>query len=123
LTIAEIRNLTVRVAEREIVSDVSFSLPAGRVTALVGESGSGKTTTALALLGEKPAAASVSGQVEIAGTTVDAGNPPSRGAVGYLPQQPSAALNPVRRIGPVGTDGAAQDRPHLIARAHVGCPA
>lgn len=110
MTIADIRNLTVRVAEREIVSDVSFSLAAGRITALVGESGSGKTTTALALLGEKPAAASVSGQVEIAGTTVDSRNPPSRGTVGYLPQQPSAALNPVRRIGPVLRE---------IARLHV----
>ncbi|WP_433021311.1 ABC transporter ATP-binding protein [Kribbella sp. CA-294648] len=111
MTIADIRNLTVRVAEREIVSDVSFALAAGRITALVGESGSGKTTTALALLGEKPAAASISGQIEIAGTIVDSRNPPTRGTVGYLPQQPSAALNPVRRIGPVLRQ---------VARLHVG---
>lgn len=73
----------------------------GQITALVGESGSGKTTTALALLGEKPAAASVTGRVEIAGSTADSGCPPPTGTVGYIPQHPSAALNPVRRIGPV----------------------
>jgi peptide/nickel transport system ATP-binding protein len=101
MTVAEVRNLTVTVAGREIVADVSFALAAGEITALVGESGSGKTTTALALLGESPATAAITGQVEVAGAIVDAGHPPARGVVGYVPQHPSAALNPVRRIGPV----------------------
>ncbi|NIK60790.1 ABC transporter ATP-binding protein [Kribbella shirazensis] len=101
MTVAEVRNLTVTVDGREIVSDVSFTLTAGSITALVGESGSGKTTTALALLGESPATAEVSGEVEVAAAIVDSGHPPARGVVGYVPQHPSAALNPVRRIGPV----------------------
>ncbi|WP_350277354.1 ABC transporter ATP-binding protein [Kribbella sp. HUAS MG21] len=98
MTVAEVRNLTVSVAGRELVADVSFALAAGEITALVGESGSGKTTTALALLGEAPV---TTGQVEVAGAIVDAEHPPARGVVGYVPQHPSAALNPVRRIGPV----------------------
>ncbi|GAA0530734.1 ABC transporter ATP-binding protein [Saccharopolyspora subtropica] len=106
MTVVDVRDLSIAVGERDIVRSVSFTLAAGEVTALVGESGSGKTTTALALLGEHPAGARVSGRVEVAGAPV----PPAPGTVGYLPQHPSAALNPVRRIGPVL---------HEIAHAHV----
>lgn len=98
MTVVEVSNLIVRIADRSIVDNVSFSLAAGSITALVGASGSGKTTTALALLGEKPAGATVTGDVRI------------DGPVGYMPQQPSAALNPVRRIGAVLRE---------IARLHV----
>jgi peptide/nickel transport system ATP-binding protein len=96
VTVVDVRDLTVTVDDREIVAGVSFAMAAGEVTALVGESGSGKTTTALALLGAHRGR--VTGHVEVSGT------------VGYLPQQPSAALNPVRRIGSVLTE---------IARRHV----
>ncbi|MEV0285006.1 ATP-binding cassette domain-containing protein [Kribbella sp. NPDC050820] len=85
-------------SDRSIVDNVSFALAAGSITALVGASGSGKTTTALALLGEQPPGGIVSGEVRV------------DGPVGYLPQQPSAALNPVRRIGGVLRE---------IARLHV----
>jgi peptide/nickel transport system ATP-binding protein len=111
MTAAEIRGLSVRVDGREIVSDVSFTLTAGEITALVGESGSGKTTTALALLGERPATAAVLGEVLVAGIAVDSEHPPPRGTVGYIPQHPSTALNPVRRVGPVLRE---------IAKLHVG---
>ncbi len=94
MNVVEVRDLSVRIAERDIVSGISFTLAAGSITALVGESGSGKTTTALALLGERPS----TGHLQIAGS------------IGYLPQQPSGALNPVRRIGAVLKE---------IARLHV----
>lgn len=39
---------------RNIISDLSFSVPGGRTVALVGESGSGKTMTAMAVMGLLP---------------------------------------------------------------------
>ncbi|MFE5333030.1 ABC transporter ATP-binding protein [Embleya sp. NPDC056575] len=87
--VAFVRELRVAVGGRAIVDGVDLTLRAGRITALVGPSGSGKTTTALALLGEFPPGARVTGEVRVAGG----------GAVGYVPQHPGAVLNPVRRVG------------------------
>lgn len=103
MNVVEVRDLGVRIAERDIVSGVSFTLAAGSITALVGESGSGKTTTALALLGERP----VTGHLQIAGS------------IGYLPQQPSGALNPVRRIGAVLKEIARLHAPRAQVRQRV----
>jgi peptide/nickel transport system ATP-binding protein len=106
-----VRDLTISVGGRAVVDGLSFGLGAGRVVALVGASGSGKTTTALALLGERPAGAAASGTVVLDGAAVSPSNPPDAGTVAFVPQQPSAVLNPVRRVGPVLTE---------IARLHVG---
>lgn len=98
--VAEIRDLRVEIDGRAIVDGVSLRALRGRVTALVGASGSGKTTTGLALLGEHPPGARVTGEVR---------RPPG-GLVGYIPQHPAAALNPARRVSALLTD---------IARAQV----
>nr|WP_030857451.1 ATP-binding cassette domain-containing protein [Streptomyces sp. NRRL S-37] len=98
--LAEIRDLRVVVDGRAIVDGVSLRVLPGRVTALIGASGSGKTTTGLALLGEYPADALVTGDVRVA----------DGGLVGYVPQHPAAALNPARRVSALLTD---------IARAQV----
>ncbi|MBC6449732.1 ABC transporter ATP-binding protein [Actinokineospora xionganensis] len=89
MTVVHVEGLRAETDTRTLVDEVSFALAAGRVLALVGESGSGKTTTGLALLGEHAAGVRVSGSVTV------------RGNAGFVPQHPSAALNPVRRIGAV----------------------
>nr|WP_246113787.1 ATP-binding cassette domain-containing protein [Streptomyces montanus] len=100
---AEIRNLRVEIGGRPIVDGVSLRALPGKVTALVGASGSGKTTTGLALLGEYPPGAHVTGDVRLA----------ADGRVGYLPQHPASALNPARRISALLTDIARAQVRHL----------
>ena len=88
-----------------VVSEVSFAVRPGDVLGLVGESGSGKTTVALALLGHTRRGLSVSrGEILLDGLDLLRLRPPRlrqvRGArVSYVPQDPSAALNPALRIG------------------------
>ncbi|MEV5905319.1 ATP-binding cassette domain-containing protein [Streptomyces sp. NPDC052127] len=101
--VAEIRNLHVEVGGRAIVHGVSLKALPGKVTALIGTSGSGKTTTGLALLGEYPPGARVTGDVRLA----------ADGLVGYIPQHPAAALNPARRITALLTDIARAQVRHL----------
>ncbi|MEW2635035.1 ATP-binding cassette domain-containing protein [Streptomyces sp. NPDC048389] len=97
--VAEIRSLRVEIGGRAIVDGVNLTVVPGKITALVGASGSGKTTTGLALLGEYPPGARLSGDVRV-----------PEGLVGYVPQHPGSVLNPARRVGALLRD---------IARARV----
>jgi peptide/nickel transport system ATP-binding protein len=102
-----VTDLEVGVGARgpNVVRDVSFTVHAGEVLGLVGESGSGKTTVALSLLGYARRGLQIrSGSVLLDGIDLVALDPRElravRGAkVAYVPQEPSAALNPTRRIG------------------------
>ena len=101
--VAEIRGLRVEIDGRAIVDGVNLRVPPGKVTALVGASGSGKTTTGLALLGEYPPGARVSGEIRRTGD----------GPVGYVPQHPAAVLNPARRVSALLDDIARSQVRHL----------
>jgi peptide/nickel transport system ATP-binding protein len=101
--VAEVRDLRVEVGGRALVDGVSLKALPGKFTALVGASGSGKTTTGLALLGEYPPGAHVTGDVRLA----------PDGLVGYIPQHPAAVLNPARRVSALLTDIARAQVRHL----------
>jgi peptide/nickel transport system ATP-binding protein len=106
---ARVENLRVAVGGQALVHGVSLTALPGRCTALVGPSGSGKSTTGLALLGEYPAGAEVTGTVTVTGRA------------GYIPQQPAAALNPARRAGALLSDIARQSpggRAERAGRVH-----
>ncbi|MCS7007105.1 MAG: ABC transporter ATP-binding protein [Thermoleophilia bacterium] len=102
----EVEDLRVEVAAdgSDIVDEVSFAVDAGEVLGLVGESGSGKTTVGLAVLGHsRRGARIVRGHVRIEGRDIlalpEQERQRLRGTlVSYVPQDPSAALNPALRI-------------------------
>lgn len=76
-TALTVKNVTFRYeqAGRDVLRDVSFGIPAGRLTAVVGAGGEGKSTLLSLLAGAlKP----LSGKIARAG-----------GRIAYLPQQPS----------------------------------
>ncbi|HEV8280075.1 MAG TPA: oligopeptide/dipeptide ABC transporter ATP-binding protein, partial [Streptosporangiaceae bacterium] len=103
----DVRDLEIRIgaAGPDVVSGISFEVPAGEVLGLVGESGSGKTTVALALLGHARRGLRISaGEVRLDGTDLlqlpAADLRAVRGArVAYVPQDPAAALNPTLKVG------------------------
>jgi peptide/nickel transport system permease protein len=87
------------------VDGVDLDLFPGRALGLVGESGSGKSVTALALLSLVPAPGRVTaGSVHLDGDDLlhlpDRGLRRIRGGrMGYVAQDPAAALNPLLRVG------------------------
>ncbi len=103
----EVKGLEValRHTGANIVDEVSFSVKAGEVLGLVGESGSGKTTIGLAMLGYARRGVEIrGGEVRLDGVDLlSLGRRELRAVrgarVAYVPQDPSSALNPARRIG------------------------
>jgi ATPase subunit of ABC transporter with duplicated ATPase domains len=80
----QVNGVTVEVAGRVIVEDVTFSLRAGEVAGLVGRNGAGKTSLLKVLAGDAPA---------VAGRVV------RTGALGYLPQDPRVRVTAPGRTG------------------------
>jgi peptide/nickel transport system ATP-binding protein len=107
MSLVEVTDLRVDLdgSDVDVIDGISFSIDAGELIGLVGESGSGKTTIGNALLGHsRRGARIVGGQVRIG--EFDLRQLPEdklrqiRGkVVAYVPQDPSAALNPALRIG------------------------
>ncbi|MHB1930520.1 MAG: ABC transporter ATP-binding protein [Acidimicrobiales bacterium] len=103
----EVGDLQIRMGGggADVVDEVGFSVAPGQILGLVGESGSGKTTVALSLLGYARRGLQISGgRILIDGVDLLGLTPAQlravRGAtVAYVPQDPSAALNPTLRIG------------------------
>ena len=103
--ILQIKNLTVDIGAKRVISNVSFELYPGQVLALVGESGSGKTLTALSVLDLLPdAAVRAEGSILYKGKDIFSLEPEEmrriRGRnIAMVFQEPFTALNPVMRIG------------------------
>jgi len=98
-------SLSIDLAGRPVVRDVSFTVGASEAYGLVGESGSGKSMTCRAILGLLPAGAATSGRIVLGQTSLLELSPRRlrrlRGStVGMVFQDPTAALNPVLRVGP-----------------------
>jgi peptide/nickel transport system ATP-binding protein len=109
MTLAEVRDLTVRFVTREAtvhaVNGVSFTVEPGKVLCILGESGSGKSVTLRALMRLLPPRRTrIEGQVRIDGQDVLA-MPAGElrdlrgGLVGMIFQEPMTALDPVYTVG------------------------
>jgi peptide/nickel transport system ATP-binding protein len=108
-----VEQLSVAYGDTTVVHDVSFALERGRSLAIIGESGSGKSTIARAVLRLLPTgSASVGGSVYLEGREVlglrEREFRALRGRqLGFVPQDPAHALNPVRKIGAQAHEAAA----------------
>ncbi len=113
----EVRGLQVEITTSRgtarAVDGVSFTLERGEALGLVGESGSGKTLTLRAILGLLPRGARITaGEILLEGENLAAAGPERlreiRGRrIAMIFQEPSAALDPVMRVGPQIAEGPA----------------
>lgn len=111
-----VEGLTVAYGRNEVVFDAGFGLRRGESLALIGESGSGKSTIARSILRLLPEGARARGSVWFQRTETlglsDRRFRPLRGReIGFVPQDPANALNPVRTIGGQAHEAAALVEP------------
>ena len=115
--------LSVSYGANKVVRDVGFEIGRGKSLALIGESGSGKSSIVRAVMRLLPDGARATGRVVFDGREVlalpERRFRPLRGrAIGFVPQDPGNALNPVRKIGAQAQEAAelldAPDRKALI---------
>lgn len=98
-------HLSIEIASRQLVSEVSLEVSAGETVALVGESGSGKSLTCRSFLGTlSRIGGAMTGELSIAGQEMSNATELEwralRGRfVGFVPQASMAGLDPVMRIG------------------------
>jgi oligopeptide/dipeptide ABC transporter ATP-binding protein len=108
--ILEVRDLRLSIRSDEgaacVLDHIDFALAPGRILGIVGESGCGKSTIVRAVLGILPQGARVeAGEIRFAGNDLLALgegelNRHIRGSrIGFVPQDPYLALNPVFKIG------------------------
>ncbi len=87
-----------------VLNGVDLDVGPGRIVGLIGETGAGKSMTATATIGLLPPSAELSGQIVFEGTDLlglrGAALDKVRGArIGFVAQNPRAALEPVTRVG------------------------
>ena len=120
--ILEIRGLrlTIRTDEgmAKVLDHIDFALERGRILSIVGESGCGKSTIIRAIIGILPSGAKVEAGVirfdgeDLLRLSERELNRRIRGSrIGFIPQDPYLALNPVFKVG------TANAGDHALARA------
>ncbi|WP_280407687.1 ABC transporter ATP-binding protein [Nocardia brasiliensis] len=80
----EVRNLAVRRGGRQVLHDVSLTIPRGSITGLLGPSGCGKTTLMRSIVGTQ-----IVESGEISALGLAAGSAVLRHRIGYVTQAPS----------------------------------
>ena len=123
LAIEALSAMSVRDGNKPILRCVSLAVGTGEVHGLVGESGAGKSTIAKAILGIIPSQVTITGgHIEFEGRDLlTLRRRELRDILGrdiaLIPQDPSTALNPARRIEVQMTDGLRLKRNLLASEA------
>lgn len=110
MSLLEIENLSLTIADTPILRDIELSVAPGEVMGLVGESGSGKSMTALTVMQLLPFAARARGRVTFDGIDILSATEDQMCAlrgddIGMVFQEPMTALNPVKTIGEQVAEG------------------
>ncbi|WP_457621057.1 metal ABC transporter ATP-binding protein [Persephonella sp.] len=84
MKILEVEDLSVKINERIIIENITFSIEKGEIIAIVGPNGGGKTTLIKAILGFIPP---YTGSIKLLGKSP--GEAVKTGKIGYLPQKSS----------------------------------
>jgi peptide/nickel transport system ATP-binding protein len=123
LSIETLSAISLRDGNRPILRRVSLPVDTGEVHGLVGESGAGKSTIAKAILGIVPSQVKITaGRIDFEGRDLlSLSARELREILGrdiaLIPQDPSTALNPARRIDAQMTDGLRLKRNLLASEA------
>ena len=102
MTLLHVKNLSLSIAERQLVKRVSFTINPGECLGLVGESGCGKTLLAQSIL--LPKACVDEGEILFQGENLLAKTAPELrkirgGKIGMIFQEPMTSLNPLMTVG------------------------
>ncbi len=101
--------------KRQILHDISFTIPAGTITAVVGQSGAGKSTLARLLFRFYDIQ---SGRIEIDGQSIDAVQQSSlRSAIGIVPQDTVLFNDTIGYNIAYGKPGSSMEEVQAAARA------
>jgi oligopeptide/dipeptide ABC transporter ATP-binding protein len=140
-SLLSVESLSLAMAGRPVVEDVSFTLAPGEMLGLVGESGCGKTVTALSImrLVPEPPARVTGGRILFEGQDLlrldaEALRRIRGDRIGMIFQEPMTSLNPVFTIGrqieeavllhrPVGRAAARERAVELLALVGIPAPA
>lgn len=99
-----VERLSVSLAGRPVLREISFAIEPGQFTGLIGSNGAGKTTLLRAILGMRGHASTTSGRVLVGGAPRTRRNP----MIGYVPQKvlldPDVPLR-ARDLVALGLDG------------------
>jgi ABC-2 type transport system ATP-binding protein len=123
MAVLEVRHLHKSFGPLVALSDVSFTLEAGRLVGLLGPNGAGKTTTVSIIAGIVPPD---SGEVLIAGSALSGDTDPAKRRIGLVPQDLAlydelSARDNLRFFGALySLSAAGLDRAMTSAMALVG---
>ena len=86
----EVKHLTKRYGSHLAISDLNFTIEAGRVYGFLGPNGAGKSTTMNIITG---CLGTTEGEVTIGGYSVFEEPAKAKALIGYLPEQPPLYLD------------------------------